>query len=114
MSNLYMCVLRNSQGGCKEPSPSDMNEAMAKYQKWQEKYSDNIADMGGKLGDGKVLSGTGVMDGPFVEIKEVVGGYMVVRANSLDEAVQVVAECPPIAASLGSSTTVEIREIYKM
>ncbi|MDM3872011.1 YciI family protein [Porticoccus sp. W117] len=114
MSNLYMCVLRNSEGGCKEPTPSEMDEAFAKFQQWQEKFADNIEDMGGKLGDGKILTEKGVVDGPFMEIKEIVGGYMVVRAESLDEAVQVVRECPPVAASLKSSTSVEIRELCKM
>lgn len=113
MSNLYMCILRNSQGGCEEPSPAQMDEAFAKYQQWQEKFANNIADMGGKLGGGKVLSAEGALDGPFMEVKEIAGGYMVVRADSLDEAVVVVKECPPVAASL-DSTTVEIREILTM
>ena len=113
MTNLYMCVLRNAGGGCEEPSPSQMDEAMAKFQQWQQQFADNIEDMGGKLGDGKVLTGEGVEDGPFMEVKEIVGGYMVVRAANLDEAVEVVRACPPVAASLGS-TTVEVREIFKM
>ncbi len=113
MSNLYMCVLRNSDGGCEEPSPSQMDDAMAKFQQWQEKFADNIEDMGGRLGDGKVLTGDGVLDGPFMEVKEVVGGYMVVKASNLDEALEVVRECPPVAASLGS-TSVEVRQIFKM
>lgn len=113
MSNLYMCVLRNSDGGCEEPSPSQMDEAFAKFEQWREKFADNIEDMGGKLGDGNVLTGDGVVDGPFMEVKEIVGGYMVVRADSLDEATEVVRQCPPVAVSLGA-TTVEIRQIFKM
>lgn len=114
MSNLYMCVLRNAKGGCEDPSPSQMDDAYAKFQQWNEKFADNIEDMGGKLGEGKVLTGDGVVDGPFMEVKEIVGGYMVVKADNIDEATTVVAECPPVAASLGGNTTVEIREICKM
>lgn len=110
MTKKFMCVLRNSDGGCKEPSPAEMDEAYAKFQQWHEKFADNIADMGGKLGDGKVLSGEGVTDGPFMEIKEIVGGFMIVTAETIDEAVAVVHACPPVAASL-ATTTVEIREI---
>jgi len=112
MSKLYMCIIRNEAGGCEEPSPSQMDEMMAKFQQWQEKFADNIADMGGKLGDGKVISGSNIIDGPFAEVKEIIGGYMLINANSLDEAVEVARECPPIAASLDTST-VEIREIFK-
>ena len=113
MSKLYMCVVRSSTGGCEEPSPSAMDEAFAKFQAWQTQFADNIADMGGRLGDGKVLTKDGVIDGPFAEVKEIIGGYMMVKAEDIDEALRVVEACPPVAASLGSST-VEVREIMSM
>lgn len=112
MTNLYLCILRNADGGCQEPSASEMDAALAKFAQWQTKFADNIEDMGGKLGDGKVLSGQGIVDGPFTEVKEIVGGYMIVRAETIDIATKVVEECPPVAASL-DNTTVEIREIVK-
>lgn len=63
-------------------------------QKWQT-WVEGIAQQGQlhhpgmRLGDeGKVLRGSGVVtDGPFVEIKEQLGGFLVVRANHLDEAI---------------------------
>lgn len=113
MSKLYMCILRNNEGGCEEPSASQMDEMYAKFQTWQEKFANNIEDMGGKLGDGKVITGSEVVDGPFAEVKEIVGGYMLVRAENVDEAVQVASECPPVAIALSSGTTVEVREILK-
>ena len=113
MSKLYMCILRNNKGGCEEPSASQMDEMYAKFQQWQEKFANNIEDMGGKLGNGKVVNGDGVVDGPFTEVKEIVGGYMLIRADNVDEAVQITSECPPVAAALSSGTTVEVREILK-
>jgi len=107
-----MCILRNEKGGCDESSPSQMDDAYAKFQQWHEKFADNIHDMGGKLGEGKVLTSNGVVDGPFIEVKEMVGGYMLLNAKDIDEAIQVVHECPPVVASL-SFTTVEVREIFK-
>jgi hypothetical protein len=81
----------------------------AAFNDWQEKFGENIVDMGGKLKSaGKVLTATGVTDGPFTEAKEIVGGYMVVAAESYDHAVEIVRECPGVVAP-GSST--EIREI---
>jgi len=52
-------------------------EAMyAKFQSWMDNYKDNLVDMGGKLMDGgKVINSEGATDGPFVEAKEIVGGY---------------------------------------
>lgn len=46
----------------------------------------------GKIVAGK--KGSSVMDGPFMEAKEVVGGYLIVRADSLEEATTIAQQCP--------------------
>lgn len=86
-----------------------MQEMYAAFNAWQEKFKANIVDMGGKLEPGgRILNTSGVTDGPFIEAKEMVGGYMVVAAESYDRALEVVRKCPGLVAP-GSST--EIREI---
>lgn len=55
--------------------------------------------------DGKVT----VTDGPFLESKDVIGGYFVVEADSLDEAAELAEACP--AAKTGG---VEVRAIIPM
>jgi hypothetical protein len=111
MSNkTYMCILRSKSGSCEKPSPSEMEQMYAKYQEWQNKFTDNIVDMGGKLNDsGSVVRQDGVTDGPFIELKEVIGGYMTLQATSLDEAVAVIKESPMIA---DAGVSIEIREIF--
>ena len=47
-------------------------------------------------------------DGPFVEVKELVGGYMIVAADSLDEAIEVAQACPGL---VGPNSGVEVIEI---
>jgi hypothetical protein len=90
-------------------SPAQMQEIYAVFQAWKEKFKDNIVDMGGKLrSGGKVVTASGVTDGPFVETKEIVGGYMVVDAESYDRALEVAREGPGVMMP-GSS--VEVREI---
>ena len=86
-----------------------MQEMYAAFNAWKEKFKANILDMGGKLRPGgKVLSSSGVKDGPFMEVKEIVGGYMVVAAETYDRALQVVRECPGV---LSPGASVEIREM---
>lgn len=59
--------------------------------------------------EGKVLKAGGVItDGPFVEIKEKLGGFIVVKADSLDEATTLAHGCP--ALEVGGS--VEIRSAF--
>ena len=48
-----------------------------------------------------------VMDGPFAETKEVLGGFYVIEAPSLEAALDVAARCP--SAEHG---TVEVRPIW--
>ena len=84
-----------------------MEEMYAKFNAWKEKYQDNIVDMGGRLKSGKIVTYDGVTDGPFIEAKEVIGGFMIVSAESIEEAIEVARESPGIYP--GSS--VEVREI---
>ena len=108
----YLFIQRSQprpSGQVEAPSPAQMDEMYAKFNSWKEKFQKNIVDMGGKLGDGKVVRLESTIDGPFVEAKEVVGGYMIVSADTIDEAVEVARESPGIFP--GSS--VEIREISK-
>ncbi|TCI02286.1 hypothetical protein EZV61_14745 [Corallincola luteus] len=81
----------------------------AKYQAWQSQFADNILDMGGALSkEGAVVSSDAVKDGPFIEVKEMVGGYMLLSADSLATAVRVIQASPMVA---NPATSLEIREI---
>jgi hypothetical protein len=105
----YLVFLRSAPGKQEPPSPAQMQEMYAAFNAWKDKFKANIVDMGGRLKPGgKILTASGVTDGPFAEAKEVVGGYMVVAAEDYDRALDVARECPGVVRS-GSS--VEIREI---
>ncbi|MEO0424948.1 MAG: YciI family protein [Pseudomonadota bacterium] len=99
---------RDDNGPQDPPSPAQMEEMYARFTAWSTKFKDNIVDMGGKLMGGRVVSKDGVADGPFVESKEIVGGFMIVRAASLEEATQVAQESPGV---MPAGSSVEIREI---
>ena len=108
----YMCIQRSKPGdrGQNAPSPAEMDQMYAKFNAWEDKFQSQLVDLGGRLGAGSVVTSDGVADGPFVEVKEVVGGFMIVSAESMEEAVEVARECPGVV-SPGSS--VEVREINK-
>ena len=88
-------------------------EALAK--KWKD-WAGGIAAQGKLVSngtrlamEGKVLKAGGVItDGPFVEIRERLGSFIIVKADSLEEATTLAHGCPAIDA--GGS--VEIRPIY--
>jgi hypothetical protein len=107
----YMCLMRSAPGGHgkqEAPSPAQMQEMYASFNAWREKFKDQIVDLGGKLkGGGKILTTSGVTDGPFVEMKEVIGGYMVISADSYEGAIAVARESPGYMPG----ASLEIREI---
>ena len=52
-----------------------------------------------------------VIDGPFVETKELIAGYWVWRVKSMDEAVEWVKRCPN---PHNSDSDIEIRPLYEL
>jgi len=58
-----------------------------------------------RVQDGRTLT----TDGPFVELKEAVGGYLLLEADHLDEAIELAAKIP--AASMGGA--IEVRPIME-
>ena len=61
--------------------------------------------------DARVVHHKGVVtNGPFGDIKETIGGYVIVRAGSIDEAVNFAKGCPVLQ---GDGNTVEVRMIAR-
>ena len=96
---------------------SSAEETQAHMQKWGI-WMQGLAQ-NGKLVDGlpltpggKVVEKAGelVHDGPFTEGTEVVGGYLIVNADSIDEAVELSKGCPIF--EVGGTT--EVRGILEM
>ena len=107
----YLCIRRSKPGQLGKggnPSPAQMEQMYAEFNAWREKFQRNIVDLGGKLASGgKVLTVEGATDGPFVEAKEVIGGFMILAAQNVEEAMEIARQCPGVVAA-GSS--LEIRE----
>ena len=95
-------------------SPEVMESQMGKWMAWVEKLNGDGRYVSGEplLPGGKLLTSankTGT-DGPYTEGKEVVGGYFIINAASMDEAVQVSQDYPDF--DYGGS--VQVRQVLKM
>lgn len=109
----YLLLFRGGDAARLEEQQSP-EKWQAHMQKWME-WMGALTEQGKFVGAqplkvaGKVVSGTSkvVTDGPFVEGKEMVGGYLVCKADSIDEAVEIATHCPV----LEHDGIVEIREI---
>jgi len=97
----YLLLLRNTELE-KRLTLDEMEEAMRQFNAWLDRWKEAGAIKGGQplAGKGKTISGPkerAMADGPFPESKEAVGGYILVEAESFEEAVKIASEWPLLA-----------------
>lgn len=110
----FMLLLHENPQGFAALSPQEIQTVIGEYSAWRERLAAEGRLAGGnKLKDegGRWLSGNNgavrVVDGPFSEAKEVIGGYFMIRAADYDEAVEISRECP----HLHYGGRIELREV---
>lgn len=110
----FLLVFRNDYRNIPKASPEEMEAIMKKWMDWIGGIAaqNKLTDPGHPLGsEGKVLRPNNVItDGPYTEIKELIGGFTIVKAESFDEAVELAKGCP----ILGDGGNVEVRDIVPM
>jgi hypothetical protein len=103
------------RGGESPKSPAEGQEVMQKWMAWMKELGEKgyLKAVGSPLEKtGKLVSGKQkvVSDGPFAEAKDVIGGYTLVTAKDIDEAVEASKGCPIFLAN----GAVEVRPILQM
>lgn len=110
----FLLVFRNDYNAVPVASPEEMQAEMKKWIDWIGSIAaqNKLVDRGNRLGsEGAVLKANNVItDGPYMEIKEAIGGYSHIRAESLEEAIELSKGCP----ILQSGGNVEVRFINPM
>jgi hypothetical protein len=114
MNEFLLIFRRDETSTNNQPSPEQLQNMMKVWQNWMGSIAarDKLVSSGNRLAyDGKVVKPGGlVTDGPFVEIKEAIGGYIIIRAESLEEAADISKGCPILLAG----GNVEVRMIVPM
>jgi hypothetical protein len=103
------------RGAERNRSPEKAQEAMQKWMAWFKQLTEkgHIKDPGqplehtGKLVKGKRKT---VTDGPFAEAKDIIGGYTLVEARDLEQAVELSKGCPIFE----DDGAVEVRPVMKL
>lgn len=83
-------------------SPAEIQSAIDSFYAWHQQLVEQ-----GKFKPGqrlaketRLVTRSGITDGPFAEAKEVVGGYWFIVAGSLDEAASIASKNPCLACGL--------------
>ena len=98
----YLCLIYENEKAWQQMSQTDMEKGMAEYNA----FTDAIKKAGNYVG-GEALQPTNTAtsvrvrngkvsttDGPYVETKEQLGGYYLIKAKDLNDAVQVASRIP--------------------
>jgi hypothetical protein len=109
----FMLLFRH-QDGSQIASPEQMQIWMKQTMDWIGSISAKNKYVGGNgllFQDARVVHHYNVVtNGPFGEIKETLGGYLIVRADSIEEAVGFAKGSPVLQ---GEGNTMEVRRIAK-
>lgn len=109
----FLLIFRRDESFDQQLSPEQMKSVSQPWQEWMAALSvqNKLVDAGNRLAaSGKVVRPNGVVtNGPFVETKETVGGFTIIRAASIDEATELSKSCPILPGG-----NVEVREIIPM
>jgi len=110
----YLLLFRGGDAETARQSPEKWQAHMQKWTQWMGDLKAQGKLIGAQplVTTGKVISGTKkvVTDGPYMEGKEMVGGYLACKADSYEEAVAIANNCP----ILEHDGIVEVREINEL
>ncbi len=110
----YLLLFRGGYDRVTARPEQDFLSHMDKWKKWMDDLQMQkvfiAAQPLGPTGKQVVGKSKAVTDGPFVEGKEIVGGYLICKALSYEEAITIAEGCPVLEAG----GMVEVREITEM
>ncbi|MGA9650669.1 YciI family protein [Pedobacter sp.] len=109
MSEFILIFRRDYKTADAQPSPEKLQESLKQWQEWFTSLAENdmLARPVQRLDAvGKLIKGSTIVEGPYTEVKESIGGLVIIKANDYDEAVEIAESCPVLA--LGGN--VEIRQ----
>jgi hypothetical protein len=109
----FLLIFRGGERGMEasRQSPEKFQQQMMKWKTWMESLGKQGKFIAGHplAKGGSVIKGGNkvVTDGPFVEGKEIVGGYMMIKTTDFQDAVAVAKDCP----IFDYDGIVEVREV---
>jgi hypothetical protein len=98
----FMLFVRGGDQDAGELSAEQAQQRIQKYIAWSQKLRERGQNLGANelAGGGPVLRTRGgeiVVDGPYAETKEAIGGYYHIQAADERAAVAIASECPALA-----------------
>ncbi len=110
----FMMLFHSEPNPNTEPTPEEVEAEIKEWMDWIGSIGaqGKLKNHGEALGfEGKTMHADGsVTDGPYAEVKEIVGGFIIVSTDNIDEATELAKGCPGLA----NGGKVEVRDIMAM
>ncbi len=110
----FLFIYKSDYTAMQDRTAEEAQAMMKRWMDWLEGAAsqDKLIDRGNRLfNTGKIVKSNGIVtNGPYMEIKESIGGYSLIKAESYDEAVEFAKGCPVLL----TGGNVEVREIAPM
>ncbi len=110
----FLLIFRSDYSAMQDRTAEEAQAMMKHWMDWLEGIAtqNKLIDKGNRLEDsGRIVKSNNIVtNGPYMEIKESIGGYSLIKAESYDEAVEFAKGCP----ALLTGGNVEVREIASM
>lgn len=106
----FLLIFRTDYSGISQRTPDQAQMMMQKWMDWMAGIAaqNKLVAKGNRLqSSGRIVKNNVVTNGPYMEIKESIGGYTIIKAESYDDAVEIAKSCPILL----SGGNVEVREI---
>lgn len=107
----FLFIIREDLNVLKEYTEEDRNRGMQEMTRWVESLAESWNYVGGEplATKGRYVNKETVLsDGPFIESKEGISGYLLVQAENLDQAASFAQTCPLV---LRGTMAIEVRPI---
>jgi hypothetical protein len=114
----YVMLICGDEANWTDTDQAAIDAVMNGIEAWDQKWADKIADGGAELDSARTARTVSrgadgrpvVTDGPYLELKEVIGGFFTLEVDSMEEAVAIASEWPTIASH---GDKIEVRPVMR-
>jgi hypothetical protein len=109
----FLLIFRTDYNTMQQRTPEQAEYMTQKWMDWVGSIGaqNKLVSRGNRLqNSGRIVKNTLVTNGPYTDIKESIGGYSIIKAESYDDAAEIAKNCPVLL----SGGNVEVREIDAM
>ena len=110
----FLLLIREDMENLKKMPQEEFDECIRVMTEWVQELAqtDNFVAAEPLTTAGRYVSRDNIMsDGPFIEAKEAISGYFIIKADNLDQAASIAQSCPQV---VNNSSFIEVRPIMGM